>query len=105
MVWPSGAALAAWAVPTLPPPPTMFSTYNCLPSCRDNFSAVSRANTSVGPPVRTARSRVLAAPDRFAPKRSAKPPGVRQYLLPDAEIDVGEVSLSSFACPLGQRAR
>src|SRR5262245_63631870 len=44
------------------------------------------------------RSDAPAAPDRSAPKRSAKSPGARQRPRPDAEVYGGEVSssLTSF---------
>ena len=36
-------------IPILPLAPGMFSMQNCLPRCSDNFAAIRRAATSVGP--------------------------------------------------------
>src|SRR5262245_5797056 len=49
-VRPSGSARATASVPTSPPPPTRFSTWNCLPKAMVSASAWSRPMVSAAPP-------------------------------------------------------
>ena len=46
-VYPSGAALATYCVPTMPPAPTRFSTTTGLPKVFSTYRAVSRPTRSV----------------------------------------------------------
>jgi hypothetical protein len=49
-VWPSGGALAASAMPMLPPAPARLSMTTGCPHDSDIFCPITRAATSVGPP-------------------------------------------------------
>ena len=49
-VSPLGSALATAAAPMLPPAPPLFSTTTVRSSRAHNFSAITRASASVGPP-------------------------------------------------------
>src|SRR5947207_2290915 len=57
-VYPSGAALATWVEPIMPPAPVIFSTITCWPAISDMRRAMMRAITSVPPPAPHGTTRV-----------------------------------------------